>query len=213
MSQIKKGGLQQIQEDFACLGNKDPGTWLPIPRNFVLFCIFVLVVLGGVWLIWLDEWDELDSAVAREEQLKKEWLESKKTSAALELYQQQLIEVNRAFGALAKQLPSRSEVETLLVEVNQAGLGRGLQFDLFRPDAEQVKDFYAELPINVKVVGSYADLGTFAADIARLPRIVTLNDIDLAKVPATGQLAMTMKLKTFRYLEADEIKKQQGGKK
>jgi type IV pilus assembly protein PilO len=116
---------------------------------------------------------------------------------------------------LLKQLPSRSEVEALLIEVNQAGLGRGLQFDLFRPGQEQVKEFYAELPIAVNIKGSYHDIGAFAADIGKLPRIVTLNNIQLAPTP-TGTLTLDATVKTFRYLEQEELAKQkpaQGAKK
>jgi len=215
MSQAKKVGFSQLMEDFSCLSSKDPGTWLPGPRYFVLFLICIAVVFLGWLFFWSGQWEEMEQAVAKEEQLKKEWVEAKKASASLELYRQQLEEIDRAFGALLKQLPNRSEVESLLVEVNQAGLGRGLQFELFKLDPEQVREFYAELPVSVKVVGSYNDLGTFAADIAKLPRVVTLNDIDLGKAPTAGQMAMNMKLKTFRYLDADEIqaKKTQGGKK
>jgi len=208
-SQAKKQGLQQALTDFSCLNNKDPGTWLPIPRFFVLIVIFIAVVLAGWLVVWNGQWEDLDQSLAKENKLRDEWLEAKHAAASLELYRKQLEEVDRTFGALLKQLPNRSEVETLLVEVNQAGLGRGLQFDLFRPNAEQVKDVYAELPISVIVTGNYSDLGTFAADIARLPRIVTLNDINLAKAPSSEQLTMNMTLKTFRSLEVDE----QGGKK
>ncbi|MCL2021620.1 MAG: type 4a pilus biogenesis protein PilO [Betaproteobacteria bacterium] len=209
-SQAKKMGLQQHLDSFACLKNSDPGTWLPIPRYFMLSVILIVVMILGWLFVWNEQWNNMEQAVAKEKELRDKWLESKKAAASLELYQQQKADIERSFGVLLKQLPNRSEIETLLVEVNQAGLGRGLQFDLFKPDAEQVKEFYAELPISVKVVGSYTDLGTFAADIARLPRIVTLNDIDLAKAPSSVQLAMNVKLKTFRYLEADEL---QGGKK
>jgi type IV pilus assembly protein PilO len=215
MSQARKEGFAQLIEDFSCLSNKDPGTWLPIPRFCVLVVITIAVVAVGWLFFWQSQWEEIDREVARESQLKNEWLEAKKASASLELYRQQLEEIDRAFGALLKQLPSKAEVESLLVEVNQAGLGRGLQFELFKLDAEQKKDFYAELPVSVKVSGSYNDMGTFAADISRLPRVVTLNDIDLARAPATGQMNMSMKLKTFRYLEDDEVQAQkpQGRKK
>lgn len=210
MSQGRKEGFAQLIEDFSCLNNKDPGTWLPIPRFCVLVVICVAVVIVGWLFFWQSQWEDIDREIAKESQLKNEWLEAKKASASLELYRQQLEEIDRAFGALLKQLPSKAEVESLLVEVNQAGLGRGLQFELFKLEGEQAKDFYAELPVSVRVSGSYNDMGTFAADIARLPRVVTLNDIDLARVAATGQMNMSMKLKTFRYLDANEL---QGGKK
>jgi type IV pilus assembly protein PilO len=132
------------------------------------------------------------------------------------LYTQQLAEIDRSFGALLKQLPNKSEIEALLIEVNQAGLGRGLQFELFRPSSEQIKDFYAELPIAVKINGTYHDFGAFAADIAKLPRIVTLNNISITPIK-DGVLSMDATTKTFRYLDEDELARQkkqaQGGKK
>ncbi|MDR0528190.1 MAG: type 4a pilus biogenesis protein PilO [Zoogloeaceae bacterium] len=204
MSGKKTSGLswQQIQEDFKCLSNSDPGTWLPIPRMFVLLAIVVAVAVLGGYLVWTPQGEEIDAAKAKEEQLKTEVLDSKRAAASVNLYKQQLEELDRSFGSLLKQLPNRAEVETLLVEVNQAGLGRGLQFNLFKPGAEIKHDFYAELPIDVEVSGSYHDIGAFAADIASLPRIVTLNDIDLAAARDGGAaLTMRMKVKTFRYMD------------
>ena len=135
----------------------------------------------------------------------------------MELYTQQLADIDRSFGTLLKQLPSKSEIESLLIEVNQAGLGRGLQFELFRPEQEQIKDFYAELPIAVKINGSYHDFGAFAADIAKLPRIVTLNNLSSAPIKEGGVLTLDATTKTFRYLDEEEIAKQkkpaQGAKK
>jgi type IV pilus assembly protein PilO len=125
----------------------------------------------------------------------------------LDAYQKQLDEIHRSFGALLKQLPNASEMESLLVDINQAGLGRGLQFELFRPGSEAFKDFYAELPITIKVMGSYHDLGAFTGDIAKLPRIVTLNDIDVSPVK-DGGLAMSAVAKTFRYLDDAEVARQ-----
>jgi type IV pilus assembly protein PilO len=126
----------------------------------------------------------------------------------LDLYTQQLAEIDRSFGALLKQLPNKSEIEALLIEVNQAGLGRGLQFELFRPSQEVVKDFYAEMPIVVKVNGGYHDFGAFAADIGKLPRIVTLNNLSIAPLKDGGSLTMDATIKTFRYLDDEEIAKQ-----
>ena len=136
---------------------------------------------------------------------------SKKRQAVnLDLYTQQLNEIDRSFGALLKQLPNKSEVEALLVEINQAGMGRGLQFELFKPGQESMKDFYAELPISVKLVGSYHDFGAFAGDIGRLSRIVTLNNIAITQNPQArdGSLMMDAVTKTFRYLEEEEVAQQ-----
>ena len=143
-------------------------------------------------------------------------MEKKRQAVNLEVYTQQLADIDRSFGALLKQLPNKSEIEALLIEVNQAGLGRGLQFELFRPAQEQIKDFYAELPIAVKINGTYHDFGAFAADIAKLPRIVTLNNLSIAPLK-DGVLTMDATTKTFRYLDEEEIARQkkpaQGAKK
>ena len=139
------------------------------------------------------------------------FLEKKKLAVNLEAYQQQRAEIEQSFGALLKQLPNRSQMDALLVDINQAGLGRGLQFDLFRPaPSESAKDFYAELPIAIKVTGSYHDMGAFASDIGQLSRIVTLNDMTLnvGSKDGGGTLTMDATAKTFRYLDDEEVAKQ-----
>jgi type IV pilus assembly protein PilO len=178
--------------------------------------ILLALMVAGWWFLWSDQLVELETKQKEEETLKLQYLDKKKQAVNLDLYIEQLAEIDRSFGALLKQLPNKSEIEALLIEVNQAGLGRGLQFELFRPGAEQVKDFYAELPIAVKIIGGYHDFGAFAADIAKLPRIVTLNNI--AIVPGKdGALALDATTKTFRYLDEEEVAKQkkaaQGAKK
>ena len=194
-----------ISEDFRCLSNKDPGTWLPIPRLTVLVLVFVgVVVILGLVLV-SPQLDDLDSAKQEENSLKQEFISSKQAAISLDLYRQQLEEINKSFDALLKQLPDKTEVEALLAEVNQSGLGQGLQFDLFRPSAIVTKDFYAELPIEVKVNGSYHEFGAFAADIAKLPRIVTLNEVNITPGQSGGRLSMDVRLKTFRYLDEAEI--------
>jgi type IV pilus assembly protein PilO len=168
--------------------------------------LLVVLVLGW-WFGWRVQFEELDAKVQQEATLKEEWKAKKAQAVNLEEYQKQLAEINRSFGALLKQLPNASEMEALLVDINQAGLGRGLQFELFRPGTEQLRDFYAELPITIRVTGSYHDLGAFTGDIAKLPRIVTLNDVDVA-VTKDGGLAMAAVAKTFRYLDEAEIARQ-----
>ena len=178
--------------------------------------LFVAILGAGWWFVWNDQITALEGKQQEEERLKQEFLDKKRQAVNLELYTQQLSEIDRSFGALLKQLPNKSEIDALLIEVNQAGLGRGLQFELFKPGPEQIKDFYAELPITVRINGTYHDFGTFAADIAKLPRIVTLNNIAIANL-ATGQLVLDATTKTFRYLDEDEVAKQkkaaQGAKK
>ncbi|MGH8751082.1 MAG: type 4a pilus biogenesis protein PilO, partial [Burkholderiales bacterium] len=135
------------------------------------------------------------------------FVDKKKQAINLETYRKQLAEIEQSFGALLKQLPNKSEMDALLTDINQAGLGRGLQFELFKPAAsETVADFYATLPISIKITGNYHELGAFASDIAKLPRIVTLNDIAIN--PAGGVLSMDAVAKTYRYLDEEEIAKQ-----
>ncbi|WP_026686887.1 type 4a pilus biogenesis protein PilO [Azovibrio restrictus] len=228
VSSSSKFDFQQLSEDFKRLSNNDPGTWPFVPKVTVLVGVFVAITALGGYFLWLDQFELLSQAETKEAKLKEEFLEKKRQAVNLDLYRQQLEEIDKSFGALLKQLPNRNEVESLLVEVNQAGLGRGLQFELFKPAAEVVKDFYAELPINVKINGAYHDLGAFAADVAKLPRIVTLNNINI-NMPGgkdggaqnSGRLVMDMQVKTFRYLDEEEIAKRRqeekdkakGGKK
>lgn len=200
--------FQAIADDFRYMNPNDPGAWPLVPKITVLVGMLLLLLLGGWWFFWSDQLAELDAKQHEEESLRQQYLEKKRQTINLDLYTQQLAEIDRSFGALLKQLPDKSEVEALLIEVNQAGLGRGLQFELFRPGAEVVKDFYAELPISVKINGSYHDLGAFAADIAKLPRIVTLNNISIAPIKDGGGLTLDATTKTFRYLDEEEIARQ-----
>ena len=213
---LPKIDFQAIIADFRGMNPNDPGAWPLIPRVTVLLGLFLAILGAGWWFLWNDQLAELDAKKAEEESLKQQFIDKKRQAVNLDLYTQQLGEIDRSFGALLKQLPNKSEIEALLIEVNQAGLGRGLQFELFRPGQEQLKDFYAELPIAVKINGSYHDFGTFAADIAKLPRIVTLNNISIA-AGKDGMLTLDATTKTFRYLDEEEVARQkkaaQGGKK
>jgi type IV pilus assembly protein PilO len=213
---MPKIDFQTILDDFRHMNPNDPGSWHQIPKVTVLLGLFLTIIVAGWWFVWNDQLTELDTKQREEETLKQQFLEKKRQAVNLELYTQQLADIDRSFGALLKQLPNKSEIEALLIEVNQAGLGRGLQFELFRPAQEQVKDFYAELPIAVKINGTYHDFGAFAADIAKLPRIVTLNNLSIAPLK-DGGLTMDATTKTFRYLDEEEIAKYrkpaQGAKK
>lgn len=214
---MPKIDFQQVLDDFRHMNPNDPGSWHLIPKVTVLAGLFLVILVAGWWFVWNDQLTELDNKQREEETLKQQFLDKKRQAVNLELYTQQLADIDRSFGALLKQLPNKSEIEALLIEVNQAGLGRGLQFELFRPAQEQIKDFYAELPIVVKINGTYHDFGAFAADIAKLPRIVTLNNISIAPLKDGGVLTMDATTKTFRYLDEEEIAKQkksaQGAKK
>lgn len=194
------------------LNIRDAGNWPMLPKVVLLVGIFLVIVIAGLFLDWRDQWDALNAAEQVEVGLKKQYTEKKGRAINFDLYVQQLNEVEQSFGALVKQLPNRSEIDALLTDVNQAGLGRGLQFELFRPAAqEKMADFYAELPINIKITGNYHDMGAFASDIAQLPRIVTLNDVVISA--DKGMLSMETVAKTFRYLDDEEISKQRAAAK
>jgi type IV pilus assembly protein PilO len=194
-------------DDIRRLNIRDAGNWALAPKIVVLGLVFVLIIIAGGLLDWRDELNSLEAAQAEEGNLRAAYASKKAKAVNLELYVQQLREIEQSFGALLKQLPNRSEMDALLTDINQAGLGRGLQFELFRPaTTERMADFYAELPITVKVTGTYHDMGAFASDVAQLPRIVTLNDISI--VNDKGTLTMDAVAKTFRYLDEDEIAKQ-----
>jgi type IV pilus assembly protein PilO len=203
---LPKIDFKAVAEDFKTLDFKEPGSWPLIPRIIILLGVFVaLVVLAGL-LGWQSQIDELDAKGQEETKLKDDWLGKKKQAVNLDEYRNQLAEIERSFGALLKQLPNASEMESLLVDINQAGLGRGLQFELFKPGTEVMKDFYAELPITINVTGAYHDFGGFSGDIAKLPRIVTLNEVKIEPAGKTGEtLTLTTIAKTFRYLDEEEI--------
>jgi type IV pilus assembly protein PilO len=194
-------------DDIRRLNFREAGNWPLLPKIVVLGLLVVLILAAGAFFDWKDQLDALDRAQDEEAKLRVSYTEKKAKAVNLELYVQQLKEIEQAFGALLKQLPNKSEMDALLTDINQAGLGRGLQFELFRPAArERLAEFYAELPITVKVTGTYHDMGAFASDVAQLPRIVTLNDIGI--VNDKGTLVMDATAKTFRYLDEDEIAKQ-----
>jgi type IV pilus assembly protein PilO len=172
------------------------------------------VVVVGALFDWQEQWDTLQAAKKQEESLKETFLAKKKQAINLDLIKKQLIETQESFGALLKQLPSKSEMDALLTDINQAGLGRGLQFELFRPGPETVNGAFAEQPITIKVTGNYDDIGKFSSDISMLPRIVTLNNIAIN--PSGNVLTMDAVAKTFRYLDEVEVasqKKAAGAKK
>lgn len=199
--------FEKIAQDFRNLNPNDIGTWPVIPRFAVLVGLFVGLLVVGYLVVWSEQYDVLDNRQQEELKLKDEYVSKRRQTINLSLYEQQLNEIDRSFGALLKQLPNKAEVESLLVEINQSGLGRGLSFELFKPGQEVLKEFYAELPVSVKLTGNYHDLGAFAEDIGRLPRIVTLNNIAIAP-QKDGSLSMEAVAKTFRYLDEEEVAKQ-----
>ncbi len=194
-------------DDFRRLNFKEVGKWPWAPKIVVLALIVLFIVGLGAFFDWKDQWETLQAAEKEELRLKEQYTQKKAKAINYDLYVQQLAEVEQSFGALVKQLPNRSEIDALLTDINQAGLGRGLQFDLFRPaPQERMADFYAELPIAIKITGNYHDIGAFASDVAALPRIVTLNDVAISN--DKGTLSMDAVAKTFRYLDEEEVQKQ-----
>jgi len=194
-------------DDLRRLNFREVGKWPLAPKVIVLALVVMFIVALGAFFDWKDQWDVLQVDQQEEVRLKTQFTEKKAKAINYDLYVQQLAEVEQSFGALVKQLPNRSEIDALLTDINQAGLGRGLQFDLFRPaPQERMADFYAELPINIKITGNYHDIGAFASDVAALPRIVTLNDVAITN--DKGTLTMDAVAKTFRYLDEEEIAKQ-----
>lgn len=199
--------ISRIVDDFRNLNPKDVGAWPAVPKAAVLFGFFVAVLVAGWWFVWSDQLDALAARQQDELKLRDEYVAKKTQAVNLDLYTQQLNEIDRSFGSLLKQLPNKAEVESLLIEINQSGMGRGLQFELFKPGSEIVRDFYAELPINVRLTGSYHDFGAFAGDIANLSRIVTLNNVSITanQQAKDGTLVMDAVTKTFRYLDEEEL--------
>jgi type IV pilus assembly protein PilO len=197
--------MKRLLEQFKNLNTRDPGAWPPVPKGMLLVAILAGMLFGGYMLDWQGQLEELDAGAATEVKLKDDYVNKERQAINLDLYRQQLREIDSSFGALLKQLPNRSQMDALLVDINQAGLGRGLQFDLFRPaPAETKREFYAELPVTLKLTGSYHDMGHFASDIGQLSRIVTLNDISLTG-SKDGTLTMDTVAKTFRYLDDEEV--------
>ena len=194
-------------DDLRRLSFRDVGNWPILPKLMVLGALFVAIIAAGAFLDWKDQYETLDGAQNDELKLRTQYTEKKAKAINFDAYRAQLSEVEQSFGALVKQLPNRSEIDALLTDINQAGLGRGLVFELFKPAAqERMADFYAELPIAIKITGNYHDMGAFASDVAQLPRIVTLNDVGI--VNDKGTLRMEAVAKTFRYLDDEEIARQ-----
>ena len=194
-------------DDLRRLNIRELGNWPMLPKVGLLLILFLVIVALGAFFDWKDQYETLQTAQAEETKLKGEYGQKKAKAVNYDLYVAQLKEVEQSFGALVKQLPNRSEIDALLTDVNQAGLGRGLTFELFKPAVqEKLADFYAELPISIRITGNYHDMGAFASDVAQLPRIVTLNDLVITN--DKGALAMEGVAKTFRYLDDEEIAKQ-----
>jgi len=197
-----------VLEELRSLDYRDPGRWpMPIRAAAVGLAFIVVTVLGVYFLVWDEQRPKLQQFAAEEQQLRQEFKNKHAKAVNLDLYKQQLKDIERSFGALLRQLPGRTEVPSLLVDISQTGLAAGLEEKLFQPQPEQRKDFYAELPIKIRLTGSYHQFGEFVSGLAALPRIVTLHDIDIKpdNKDAYDQLSLELTAKTYRYLDEDEI--------
>ncbi len=195
---------EKVVSQFRGLDPKDPSVWPAVPR-YALFLLVCGLVVAGLWFAWLTNSEaELIAEEAKEVKLRDDYKGKLTKAVNLEALKKQREQVLQYVTQLEKQLPSKAEMDALLSDINQAGLGRSLQFDIFRPGQVAVKDYYAELPISIKVTGKYHDIGAFASDIANLSRIVTLNNLAIVPVK-DSTLSMEATAKTFRYLDKDEV--------
>jgi type IV pilus assembly protein PilO len=213
--------LNAIVDELKRTNWQDPGTWHWAPKILVLLAVLIGIPVAGFFVDTQGQIDQLEQGRLEEDKLKQDYLNKKRQAVNLDLHRQQLREIDTQFGALLRQLPNKSQMDALLVDINQAGLGRGLQFELFKPaPQENAKEFYAELPIHVKVMGNYHDMGAFASDVGQLSRIVTLNDVKI-DAGKDGNLTLEAIARTFRYLDEEEVAAQRksaaaakkGGKK
>ena len=205
-AKIKEWG-DEVQKQFQNLDPKDPSVWPVVPRYLLCIGVAVAVVLA-LWFLWLADSDvSLEKERATEVQLKEDFRKKLAQAVNLEVLRKQREQVQQYVTQLEKQLPSKAEMDALLSDVNQAGLGRSLQFELFRPGTVVVKEYYAELPIAVRVTGRFHDIGSFTSDVAHLSRIVTLNNLNISPVK-DNTLALDVTAKTFRYLDPEELASQ-----
>jgi type IV pilus assembly protein PilO len=201
-----------IASQFEGLQGRHPGLWPLAPRLLCAAGVMAGVLVAGYFLYWSGQFEEQETLAAQEQTLRTDYRSKMAQAINLEALEAQQQQVNRYVERLEKQLPSKAEMAALLSDINQAGLGRGLQFELFRPGQVVVKDYYAELPIDIKVTGSYHAIGEFAADMAKMPRIVTLNNLSLS-TGKDGTLSLDAVAKTFRYLDQEELDQQAAERK
>jgi type IV pilus assembly protein PilO len=205
-----------LLEELQTLDPRDPGRWpLPVRAGAVGLAFIVLAIALIYFFVWDEQRPELQQRENEEQSLRQEFHTKHAKAVNLELYKQQLKDIERSFGALLRQLPGKTEVPNLLVDISQTGLSSGLEEKLFQPQGEVKKDFYAELPIKIRLTGSYHQFGQFVSGIAALPRIVTLHDIDIKtdSKDAYDQLSLELTAKTYRYLDEDEIAASDADKK
>jgi len=193
-----------IGAQFQNLNGRHPGQWPLLPRALCGVGVLMLVLALGWYFYWDGQLEELSMGEQEEQRLREAYKSKVQQAVNLEALRKQKEQVGEYVATLEKQLPSKAEMDALLSDINQAGLGRGLQFELFKPGQVVVKEYYAELPIDIKITGNYHDVGAFTSDIANLPRIVTLNNLNLV-AGKDGALTMEAVAKTFRYLDREEV--------
>lgn len=209
---------EQLQRQFTNLDTKDPSLWPILPR--ILLCVFIAAAVAvALWYVKLTDYQaELEAERAKELTLREDYKKKLQKAVSLDLLKKQREQVQQYVLQMEKQLPSKAEMSALLSDINQAGLGRSLQFELFKPGQVVVREYYAELPISIRVTGRYHDMGAFASDVAHLSRIVTLNDVAIS-VPAkdkekfAGSLVLDATARTFRYLDNEEVQAQRAAAK
>jgi len=209
--------VQELFDDFGAqfrdLNGLHPGLWPIIPRIASAFAVLAVVILLGWFFYWDGQNDEINQKQQEEVKLKQEYKDKLQQAINLDALKDQRVLVQQYVAAMERQLPSKAEMDALLSDINQAGAGRGLAFESFKPGVATVKDYYAELPIDIKLTGNYHDLGEFVADIAKLPRIVTLNNLSISSNSKDSNLTLDVVAKTFRYLDKDEVLAQANLKK
>jgi type IV pilus assembly protein PilO len=205
-----------LLEELRSLDPRDPGRWpLPVLAGAVALAFLAVALVGMYLLVWNEQRPELQRRQDEEQQLRQQFRDKHAKAVNLDIYKQQLKDIERSFGALLRQLPGKTEVPNLLVDISQTGLAAGLQEKLFQPQPEVKKDFYAELPIKIRLTGSYHQFGEFVSGIAALPRIVTLHDIDIKpdNKDAYDQLSLQLTAKSYRYLDEEEVAAAEANKK
>ncbi|MCA3175976.1 MAG: type 4a pilus biogenesis protein PilO [Burkholderiales bacterium] len=207
---MKNIDLSQLGRQFRGLNTRDPGSWPLIPRVSAVLGLFAAIILAGWYFYWTGQIQALEADRAEELKLKEQYQSKLRQAINVDILKKQKEEVSTYVQALEKQLPSKAEMDALLSDINTAGLGRGLQFELFKPGAASVKEYYAELPIEIRVVGSYHEIGAFVSDIANLPRIVTLNNLKITS--NNNRQTLVAEARTFRYLDAAEVEAQRSAR-
>jgi type IV pilus assembly protein PilO len=207
---MKNIDLNQLGRQFRGLNTRDPGSWPLLPRVSAVLGLFAVIILSGWYFYWTGQIQTLEAGRSEELKLKEQYQGKLKQAINLDVLKKQKEEVSIYVQALEKQLPSKAEMDALLSDINTAGLGRGLQFELFKPGTASIKEYYAELPIEIRVVGGYHDIGAFVSDIANLPRIVTLNNLKITS--NNNRQTLVAEARTFRYLDAAEVEAQRSAR-